>query len=457
MNNCITALTRRKNVSFDEPTKLKRVLGLWDLTFLGLGVTLGLGTYVLAGSVAKNHAGPAVCVSFLIAAIASAVAGTAGLARGLSDYINALSNHVISKALRDAMPMNIDFLSSYPDFLSLLIMIILIVNIDLWRIQKENIPQNVTNAGEGGFLPFGFAGVLSGAAQCFFAFVGFDAVATTADEAKNPKKMIPLAILLCLFISFLAYFGVSTILTLMLPYYDQDEQAPFPYVFEKVDMFYAKWIATVGAIFAITSTLVGNMFALPRILYAMASDGLLFKILSRISERTRTPLIATAVTGLAAGIMAMIFDIQQLVEMLSIGTLVAYSIVSLCVLILRYRPENEAASYPNAGLQNEKKNILKETFNIFKTVFNLNGNKSPDNSTSAIVNWSVAGFCILSVVVIICMKFDYFISLEYPFHLALFVFFIVILVLSVVTIARQPEEKCDLAFKVYINFKQIRY
>lgn len=75
MNKYITALTRRKNVSFDETTKLKRVLGLCDLTFLGLGVTLGLGTYVLAGSVAKNHAGPAVCVSFLIAAIASAVAG----------------------------------------------------------------------------------------------------------------------------------------------------------------------------------------------------------------------------------------------------------------------------------------------------------------------------------------------------------------------------------------------
>lgn len=75
MNNFITALTRRKDVSFDEATKLKRVLGLWDLTFLGLGVTLGLGTYVLAGSVAKHHAGPAVCLSFLVAAMASAVAG----------------------------------------------------------------------------------------------------------------------------------------------------------------------------------------------------------------------------------------------------------------------------------------------------------------------------------------------------------------------------------------------
>lgn len=96
-----------------------------------------------------------------------------------------------------------------------------LANVDLWRIQKEDIPQNVTNAGEGGFVPFGFAGVLSGAAQCFFAFVGFDAVATTADEANNPKRIIPIAIVLCLFISFLAYFGVSTILTLMLPYYDQ--------------------------------------------------------------------------------------------------------------------------------------------------------------------------------------------------------------------------------------------
>ncbi|GJQ71281.1 hypothetical protein Trydic_g11019 [Trypoxylus dichotomus] len=525
MESCFKALTRKKRFSADETSKLKRVLGLWDLTFLGLGVTLGLGTYVLAGSVAKNHAGPAVCISFLVAAIASAVAGlcyaefacrvpkagsayiysyvtmgefvafiigwnlvleyvigTAGLARGLSDYINALSDHVIAKALRDAMPINVDFLSSYPDFLSLLIMIILIVvmsngakessmlnnvltsanillviivvgfgstvvNVDLWRIPKEDIPKNITHAGEGGFLPFGVAGVLSGAAQCFFAFVGFDAVATTADEAKNPKKMIPLAIILCLFISFLAYFGVSTILTLMLPYYDQDEKAPFPYVFDKVNWPSVKWVATVGAIFAITSTLVGNMFALPRILYSMASDGLLFKKLSIISERTKTPLVATAVTGIAAGIMATIFDIKQLVEMLSIGTLVAYTIVSLCVLILRYRPETHT-SYPNLEVQSEQENILKGVFNIFKTIFNLNGNKHPNKFTSVIANWSIVAFCVLSIVVVICMKFEYFISLEYPFYLAVFVLLAVVLVLSMVIIARQPQERADLAFKV---------
>ncbi|KRT82037.1 Amino acid permease [Oryctes borbonicus] len=525
MENCFKTLARKKNFSADETTKLKRVLGIWDLTFLGLGVTLGLGTYVLAGSVAKNHAGPAVCVSFLIAAIASAVAGlcyaefacrvpkagsayiysyvtmgefvafiigwnlvleyvigTAGLARGLSDYINALSNNVIANALRDAMPINVDFLSSYPDFLSLLIMIVLIVvmsngakessmlnsvlttanillvviivgfgstvvNVDYWKIAKEDIPKNITHGGEGGFLPFGIAGVLSGAAQCFFAFVGFDAVATTADEAKNPKKIIPLAIILCLLVSFLAYFGVSTILTLMLPYYDQDEKAPFPYVFEKVNWPTAKWIATAGAIFAITSTLVGNMFALPRILYSMASDGLLYKKLSLVSERTKTPLVATAVTGIAAGIMAMIFDIKQLVEMLSIGTLVAYTIVSLCVLILRYRPEDQN-NCPNLELQSEQQNILKGVFNIFKKIFNLNGNKYADKFTNVIANWSISVFCTLSIVVVVCMKFEYFVSLKHPFHLAIFIFLVVILVLSILVIARQPQERSDLAFKV---------
>lgn len=522
MNNCLKALTRKKDVLPDESSKLKRVLGLWDLTFLGLGVTLGLGTYVLAGSVAKNHAGPAVCISFLIAAIASAVAGlcyaefacrvpkagsayiysyvtmgefvafiigwnlvleyvigTAGLARGLSDYINSLCDNVIANALRDAMPIDIDFLSPYPDFLSLLIMIILIVvmsngakessmlnnvltsanillvvivvgfgstvvNFDLWKIPKEDIPKNV-NGGEGGFLPFGVGGVLSGAAQCFFAFVGFDAVATTADEAKNPKKMIPLAIILCLFISFLAYFGVSTILTLMLPYYYQDERAPFPYAFQEVNWPSVKWVATAGAIFAITSTLVGNMFALPRILYSMASDGLLFEKLSNISERTKTPLVATAVTGIAAGIMSMIFDIKQLVEMLSIGTLVAYTIVSVCVLMLRYRPE---VTFPNLGSPNAKKNVLAEAFDIFKILFNLNRNKYPDKYTSATANWSIAAYCILSIIICACMRFERFTSLEHPFHLAVLVFFIVILLLSLIVIARQPEEKSDLAFKV---------
>ncbi|XP_022901380.2 high affinity cationic amino acid transporter 1-like [Onthophagus taurus] len=522
MNKIIKALFRKKPIDLKEKSELKRVLGLWDLTFLGLGVTLGLGTYVLAGSVAKIHAGPAVCISFFIAAVASALAGlcyaefacrvpkagsayiysyvtmgefiayiigwnlvleyvigTAGLARGLSDYIDALTNNTISTAFRDAMPIDVEFLSSYPDFFSLAMMIILIVvmsngakessmlnsiltvlniivvlivvgfgaaviNFDFWSISKENIPPDV-RGGEGGFAPFGLQGILTGAAQCFFAFVGFDAVATTADEARNPQRMIPLAIILCLFISFLAYFGVSTVLTLMCPYYEQDDKAPFPAAFDYAKWPSIKWVASVGAIIAMASTLVANLFTLPRILYSMAKDGLLFKQLSYISERTKTPVIATIATGLFAGIMATIFDINQLVEMLSIGTLIAYTIVSLCVLMLRYTPINN--EIPQNGCM-EHKSAFHAGFHAFKIAFNLNGNKYPNKLTNSFKNWSIIIFCLLSIAICVCMKFPMFTSISHPHFLAIFVILLILLLATVVVVARQPEQEIELSFKV---------
>nr|XP_022901380.1 high affinity cationic amino acid transporter 1-like [Onthophagus taurus] len=522
MNKIIKALFRKKPIDLKEKSELKRVLGLWDLTFLGLGVTLGLGTYVLAGSVAKIHAGPAVCISFFIAAVASALAGlcyaefacrvpkagsayiysyvtmgefiayiigwnlvleyvigTAGLARGLSDYIDALTNNTISTAFRDAMPIDVEFLSSYPDFFSLAMMIILIVvmsngakessmlnsiltvlniivvlivvgfgaaviNFDFWSISKEDIPPDV-RGGEGGFAPFGLQGILTGAAQCFFAFVGFDAVATTADEARNPQRMIPLAIILCLFISFLAYFGVSTVLTLMCPYYEQDDKAPFPAAFDYAKWPSIKWVASVGAIIAMASTLVANLFTLPRILYSMAKDGLLFKQLSYISERTKTPVIATIATGLFAGIMATIFDINQLVEMLSIGTLIAYTIVSLCVLMLRYTPINN--EIPQNGCM-EHKSAFHAGFHAFKIAFNLNGNKYPNKLTNSFKNWSIIIFCLLSIAICVCMKFPMFTSISHPHFLAIFVILLILLLATVVVVARQPEQEIELSFKV---------
>lgn len=89
-----------------------------------------------------------------------------------------------------------------------------------WRIPKEQIPEGV-HGGEGGFMPFGLVGVMAGAAKCFYGFVGFDCVATTGEEAKNPKRNIPMSILISLFVVFLSYFGVSLVLTMMWPYYLQ--------------------------------------------------------------------------------------------------------------------------------------------------------------------------------------------------------------------------------------------
>lgn len=181
--------------------------------------------------------------------------GTSSVARGMSGYIDALFNNSMSASLKETMPINVDFLADYPDFFSFFIVILLslllavgvkestlmnniftgvnlvviaivlvagVMNADTnnWKIAKADIPEGV-RGGEGGFMPYGVAGIMAGAAKCFYGFVGFDCVATTGEEAKNPQKNIPLAIVISLIIIFLAYFGISAVLTLMWPYYLQ--------------------------------------------------------------------------------------------------------------------------------------------------------------------------------------------------------------------------------------------
>lgn len=261
--------------------------------------------------------------------------GTSSVARGMSGYIDSLIDKKMGNALREVMPIDVGFLAEYPDFFSFFIVLVIAVllavgvkessfmnNIftgvnlvvigivlvcgiikadpDNWRIKKEDIPEGI-NAGEGGFMPYGIAGVMAGAAKCFYGFVGFDCIATTGEEAKNPKRNIPLAIVLSLVIIFLAYFGISTVLTMMWPYYLQDAEAPFPHVFQEIGWIEIKWIVSIGAIFALCTSLLGAMFPLPRVLYAMSNDGIIFKKLKTIHPRTQTPIIATVLSGLLAG------------------------------------------------------------------------------------------------------------------------------------------------------------
>lgn len=514
-----TALTRRKrnDESGDMVSDLKRCLTLVDLTALGVGSTLGLGVYVLAGSVAHDQAGPAVTISFLIAAIASAFAGfcyaefaarvpkagsayvysyvsvgefvaftigwnlileyvigTSSVARGLSGYLDSLIDNKMSSYFRELMPIDVSFLAKYPDFFSFFIVLLLAVllavgvkessmlnNIfttvnlitviimfisgcikadpDNWKIAQEKVPD--PKYGTGGFMPYGIAGVMAGAAKCFYGFVGFDCVATTGEEAQNPQRNIPLAIVISLIIIFLAYFGISTVLTMMAPYFLLDVEAPFPKIYQEFGWTEVRWIVSIGAIFALCTSLLGAMFPLPRVLYAMGSDGIIFRFLSKVSQKTKTPLLATILSGILAAFMALIFDLHQLIDMMSIGTLLAYTIVAICVLVLRYQ-EDEPTQFGGNSFG------LEFDWRFIKQIFNLNFIKEPNSLSSHISKIGIVLFCILSVVLCSFMKMVNDKMFDNVGYIIIFTVIIAGLLLSTLSIARQPMSPLKLHFKV---------
>jgi cationic amino acid transporter 4 len=201
-----------------------------------------------------------------------------------------------------------------------LIVLVIVVCLGMYYADFSNWEKS------GGFLPFGFGGVLAGAASCFYAFVGFDSIAVAGEEARNPTKSIPIATGVSLLIVTIIYILVSATLTLMVPIDKINPSAALPEAFGTLNIEWAKYVISTGALLGMTSTLLGSLYALPRCLYAMASDGLLFSFFGRVNTTTQIPLFNLALSGFLSALLALLFDLEKLVEFMSIGTLLAYTI-----------------------------------------------------------------------------------------------------------------------------------
>ncbi|KAJ0063542.1 hypothetical protein NL108_003841 [Boleophthalmus pectinirostris] len=433
----------------------------------------------------------------------SYVIGTSSVARAWSATFDELIGHHIETFCRQHMSINAPGLAEYPDMFAVVIILTLtgllafgvkesalvnkvftcinvlvllfvvisgLVKGDLknWRINPEeilngtshNFSSNISsvlptveNLGQGGFMPFGLQGVLSGAATCFYAFVGFDCIATTGEEVKNPQRAIPIGIVASLLICFVAYFGVSAALTVMMPYYLLDKNSPLPVAFKYVGWEGATYAVAIGSLCALSTSLLGSMFPMPRVIWAMAEDGLLFKCLAKISSRTKTPLTATVASGVVAAVMAFLFDLKDLVDLMSIGTLLAYTLVAACVLVLRYQPEQPSLAYEMANTQEEADGAESVSEGLADmlpddglTLKNLLSppNHEPSRQSGSVVNISTSLLgvlvCIFGIVAVQGGVAHWSLAL-------LCIIFVICLIITLI-VWRQPQSKVKVAFKV---------
>ncbi|XP_044161530.1 cationic amino acid transporter 3 [Bufo gargarizans] len=436
--------------------------------------------------------------------ILSYVLGTASVARAWSSNFDDIIGNHIKNYFTERINIKVEnVLAEYPDFFALLLVILLTVLLavgvsesalvnkiftavnllvlafvilsgflkgdaknwsltqeDYYNLTSSNVSDSLKEFGSGGFLPFGFSKAASGAAACFYAFVGFDCIATTGEEAKNPQRSIPIGIIVSLLVCFVAYFGVSAALTLMIPYFLLNKESPLPGAFRYVGWEPARYVVSVGSLCALSTSLLGSMFPMPRVIYAMAEDGLLFKFLARVNKRTKTPLIATIVSGIVSAIMAFLFELKVLVELMSIGTLLAYSLVAACVVILRYQPEKQSCPLKTTEMvklnkeEDEKTDPDLQVTYTQTDAFSFRHLVSPGSDvptkTSGLVVYgcvSVISIFFIFMCLILCHKLNDILTGS-PIWITFFILLSMCSAAVTFVIWKQPECKTHLSFKV---------
>jgi basic amino acid/polyamine antiporter, APA family len=196
------------------------------------------------------------------------------------------------------------------------------------------------------FAPMGFGGIGAGAAYIFFAYIGFDAVSTTAQEAKNPQRDLPIGIILSLLVCTILYIAVAAILTGMVPWQDVNIEAPIALAFMDRGLTTASHIITLGALAGLTSVMLVMLLGQTRVLYSMANDGLLpRKFFAAIHPKFRTPYKNTILVGLLAALVGSVTPIDDIGKMVNIGTLLAFVIVCIAVMVLRRTNPGQARPF----------------------------------------------------------------------------------------------------------------
>jgi APA family basic amino acid/polyamine antiporter len=377
---------------------LQRALGPFDLTMLGVGAVIGTGIFVLTGVVAAKNAGPAIVLSFIFSGLACAFAalcyaefasmipssGSAytysyttfgelfawilgwdlileyGLAcsvvaSGWSAYFQEL---VRGFGLRLPAAVSSAYNPSQGHFIDLMaVVIVLILSALLLTGVKESARINdimviikiavvllfiivgafyVRPANWKPFMPYGFNGVISGAATAFLSYIGFDAVSSASEEVRNPQKDMPIGILASLGICMVLYVAVSAVLTGMVPYPKLNVGDPVAFALRVVGQNWVAGFVSLGAILGITTVLFVMMYGQTRLFFAISRDGLLPKGISKLTQTSRTPVYCILLTGIMATVFSAVVPLSELAELTNIGTLFAFIVVSAGVTVLRY-------------------------------------------------------------------------------------------------------------------------